>query len=97
MYQILVRIVGRYAPIVTFPVAVVLGVIGYNLESILYPAKLKEAIINDDTERGVTEKREERLLHLEHDNEKKASNNGDEIYTRRNNIFDKNDAKHLKK
>jgi hypothetical protein len=97
MYQILVRIVGRYAPIITFPVAVVLGVIGYNLERILYPTKLKEAIINDDTERGLTEKREERLLHLEHDYEKKASKSGDEIYTRRNNIFDKNDAKLLKK
>lgn len=33
MYQILVRVVSRYAPVITFPVAVVLGFIGYSLEN----------------------------------------------------------------
>jgi len=93
MYQIFVRIIGRYAPIITFPVAVVLGVIGYNLESIL----VKASILSDgrkdvDAERGITEKREERLLHTDDQEEEAAK-----IYTQRNNMFDKNDAKHLKK
>ena len=92
MYQVFVRIIGRYAPIITFPVAIVLGVIGYNLESIL----VKTSIISDrkdvDAERGITEKREERLLHSDDQEEAAAK-----IYTQRNNMFDKNDAKHLKK
>ena len=33
MSQIFVRLVARYAPIITFPVAVILGFIGYNIES----------------------------------------------------------------
>jgi hypothetical protein len=95
MYQVFVRIVGRYAPIITFPVAVVLGVIGYNLESIL----VKTSIISDrkdvDAERGITEKREERLLL--HETKRNDDNDEANIYTQRNNMFDKNDAKHLKK
>lgn len=92
MYQIFVRIVGRYAPIISFPIAVVLGVIGYNLEGLLYPDKLKKQTITIDTERGITEKREERLLHEQNGEEKDEL-----IYTQRNNIFDKNDAKNLRK
>jgi len=91
MYQIFVRIIGRYAPIITFPVAVVLGVIGYNLESILVKASILSDRKDVDAERGITEKREERLLHAD-DQEEAAK-----IYTQRNNMFDKNDAKHLKK
>ena len=94
MYQVFVRIIGRYAPIITFPVAIVLGVIGYNLESIL----VKTSIISDrkdvDAEKGITEKREERLLHETKGN---ADDEEAKIYTQRNNMFDKNDAKHLKK
>ena len=32
MSHVFVRIISRYIPIITFPVAVVLGFIGYNLE-----------------------------------------------------------------
>ena len=84
MYQILVRYIGRYAPIVTFPVAVILGIIGYNLESVLIPKK-KAAI---EEEKGITQEREDRLLEM---------NREADIFTQRNNIFDKNDKKHLKK
>ena len=80
MYQILVRVIGRYAPIVTFPVAVILGVIGYNLESILVPKK------NVQSEKGVVEQREQRLL----------NNENMEIFTNQSNIFEKNDPKLLK-
>ena len=34
MYQVLFRAVTRYAPILTLPVAVILGGIGYNIEKI---------------------------------------------------------------
>ena len=88
MYQILVRLVGRYAPIVTFPIAVVLGVIGYNLESVLM-SKKKVPI---EGERGLTQEREDRMLN----DEAHASKDIELIFTQRNNIFDKNDAKHLK-
>ena len=79
MYQILVRVIGRYAPVITFPIAVILGVIGYNLESIIVPKKPVEI------EKGVTQVREDRLEYSENK----------EIYSK--NIFDRNDAKDLKK
>ena len=46
MYQVLYRIIFRYAPIVTLPVAVILGGIGYNIEK-LFPReeqKLYESV-----------------------------------------------------
>jgi hypothetical protein len=55
MSQVFVRIVARYAPIVTFPVAIVLGVIGYNIEK-LFPRKATP------TFKSFNEEREERLL-----------------------------------
>ena len=84
MYQILVRYIGRYAPIVTFPIAVVLGIIGYNLESVLI-TKQRPTI---EEEKGITQEREDRLL---------EKNKELDIFTQRNNIFDKNDKKHLRK
>ena len=59
MYQILVRVVSRYAPIITLPVAVVIGIIGYNIESFIRkdePVKPTESVL---------EARDERLLRRE--------------------------------
>jgi hypothetical protein len=81
------------ARILAFPVAFVLGIIGYNLERILMPPKrIKENAEDDyDDEKGITQKREERLLKINND-----SNETLDIYTQRHNLLDKNDAKHLK-
>ena len=56
MSHVFVRIIARYAPIVTFPVAVVLGFIGYNLEG---------QISNKSTpylDHSINEEREKRFL-----------------------------------
>ena len=79
------------ARVLAFPVAFVLGVIGYNLEKILMPPKRIGENAAEDEEKGITQKREERLLKMSND-----SNENTDIYTQRHNLFDKNDAKHLK-
>lgn len=82
MSQILVRIVSRYAPIITFPVAVILGIVGYNIESILSSKK------TPPLQTSIIEEREKRLL---------AELNGVlDTSSKSQNIFDKNDASMLK-
>ena len=56
MYQILVRVASRYAPIVTIPVAVVLGFIGYSIESAVSSRKTPAL------DKGISQIRQERLL-----------------------------------
>ena len=81
----------QYIParFLTFPLAVVLGVIGYNMEKILMPAKKTN---QDFAEKGITQQREERLLSNNNNND----SNTLDIFTRRHNLFDKNDSKYLK-
>jgi len=86
----------QYIParVLAFPVAFVLGAIGYNLERILMPPKRvgeNAAATAENEEKGITQTREERLLKMSH-----GSNENTDIYTQRHNLFDKNDAKHLK-
>jgi hypothetical protein len=85
----------QYIParVLAFPVAFVLGAIGYNLERILMPPKRvgENATADESEEKGITQTREERLLKMSH-----GSNENTDIYTQRHNLFDKNDAKHLK-
>ncbi len=86
MYNILVRIVGRYAPIVTLPVAVVLGFIGYTLESNFSSRHTSQ------NEKSVNEERLERLL-----NENNSTQNTQENHGKFNKtIFYKNDPAALK-
>ncbi len=84
----------QYIParFLTFPLAVVLGVIGYNIEKILMPPK---KTTQDISEKGITQQREERLLNNNNNSANNDSNNLD-IFTRRHNLFDKNDSKYLK-
>jgi hypothetical protein len=84
MYHILVRFVGRYAPIVTFPVAVILGGIGYLLESSLRPVGPPPS--NGES---TIKEREDRLLN----NENVTLN----LEPSRKNIFEKNDPNLLKR
>lgn len=84
MSHILIRIVARYAPIVTFPVAVVLGVIGYNIEK-LYPRE------QTPTFKSFNEEREERIL-----KEMTLSTN-DNRTEQSKNILDRNQAADLRK
>jgi hypothetical protein len=49
-YQVLFRIISRYAPIITFPVAVILGGIGYNIEKI-FPREQQKLYDSVYTER----------------------------------------------
>lgn len=81
MSQILIRVVSRYAPIITFPVAVVLGFIGYSLET---------AITDKNTpylENSIEDLREKRFM----------ENLKDEYHTDiPKNIFERNDPKNLK-
>ena len=56
MYQVIVRIVSRYAPIVTLPVAVILGFIGYSIESNVSARKTPAL------DKGIAQLRQERLL-----------------------------------
>ena len=56
MYQVVLRIVSRYAPIVTLPVAVVLGFIGYSIESSVSSRKTPAL------DKGIAQLRQERLL-----------------------------------
>jgi hypothetical protein len=56
MSQIFVRIISRYAPIITFPVAVVLGFIGYNIEGQLSSKSTPYL------DHSINEEREKRLL-----------------------------------
>lgn len=54
---VFVRIISRYVPIITFPVAVVLGFIGYNLEG---------QFSNKSTpylDHSINEEREKRLIY----------------------------------
>lgn len=81
MYQILVRIIGRYAPIVTLPVAVILGGIGYMLES-----SLRKGPPPSNGESTIKE-REDRLL----------NNENQTLELPRKNIFDKNDPNLLRR
>ncbi|CAF0908564.1 unnamed protein product [Brachionus calyciflorus] len=81
MYQVLVRVVSRYAPVITFPVAVILGFIGYSIESVVTNKKTPYL------EMSIEEKREQRLLNVEElENLKKMPKT----------MFEKNDPKDLK-
>ncbi len=55
MAHVILRVVSRYAPIITFPVAVVIGIIGYNIESYFRTEKQANA-------ESVHDKRDKRLL-----------------------------------
>jgi hypothetical protein len=59
MAQIVISFVSRYAPIISFPVAVVLGIVGYNLESYFR----KERKLSEKAKfESVSDQRDERLL-----------------------------------
>ncbi len=83
MYQVLVRVVARYAPVVTLPVAVVLGFIGYTLESHFSSRK------TPSLGQSINEQREDRFINEDdeifHKYESKSKT-----------IFDKNDPSKLK-
>jgi hypothetical protein len=83
MYQVLIRVVARYAPIVTLPVAVVLGFIGYTLES-QFSSRNTPSL-----GQSINEQREDRLI-----NEDDALNQKYESKSKT--IFDKNDPSKLK-
>ena len=85
MYNILLRVVGRWAPIVTLPVAVVLGFIGYTLESNLS----SRYTIQD---KSVNEERIERLLSTSGEVKPEKVDHG----KLNNTIFYKNDPTNLK-
>ncbi|XP_078000980.1 small integral membrane protein 12-B-like [Glandiceps talaboti] len=57
MWQIILAGARTYAPYITFPVALVVGVIGYNIESFIRGDKNKGPQTNQ-----IVEKREERQL-----------------------------------
>ena len=83
MSHVIVRIIARYAPIVTLPVAIVIGAIGYNIEK-LFPRKPQV------TFKSVHEEREERLLQELTTNEKQ-----DRTHQSKN-VLDRNQASDLK-
>jgi hypothetical protein len=59
MAHVAISFITRFAPIISFPVAVVLGIVGYNLESYFRKErKLTEKAQFD----SINEKRDERLL-----------------------------------
>lgn len=66
--NVILRVVGRYAPIVTFPVAVVLGFIGYTLESHISSRQ------TPSLQRSINEEREERLLSQAQNETQKSKN-----------------------
>lgn len=80
MSQIFVRLVARYAPIITFPVAVILGFIGYNIES---------SVSSKSTPYMDHSINEERELRLIKDKDSKEEHHA-------STIFDKNDPSKLK-
>jgi hypothetical protein len=82
MYQILVRVISRYAPVITLPVAVVLGCIGYNIEKI-FPRK-PESVYE-----SVHEKREKRILD-------ELSGNVHDNSSQSMSVLDRNQASNLK-
>jgi hypothetical protein len=81
MSQIAVRIISRYAPIITFPVALVLGFIGYSIESSISNRKTPQ-------ENSIIEERAKRILNEGGDTLIVSSNN-------QKTIFEKNDPKQL--
>jgi hypothetical protein len=87
MYNILVRIVGRFAPIVTLPVAVVLGIIGYTLES-------KFSSKSTGYQKSVNEERMERLLSESSGSSSEISQKDHGKYNKT--MFERNDASDLK-
>lgn len=80
MNPILVRIVSRYAPIFTFPVAVVLGFIGYSIESRISNRKTPYL------DKSINEVRQNRIL----------AENAGEIKPEQKSILDRNDPNELK-
>lgn len=81
MYQLLYRVVARYAPVITLPVAIVLGFIGYSIESRFSSKSTPylDSSINDEREKRLLEELEQ-----------------SQTETRPNKtIFDKNDPKKL--
>ncbi len=87
MFQVAFRVVSRYAPIVTLPVAIVLGFIGYTIESRVSNRKTPYL------DHSINEEREKRILN-ETAEEKQAIASGNIPYT---SIFDHNDPKQLKR
>ncbi len=57
MSHVILRLITRFAPIVTLPVAVVIGFIGYNIESNV------SSRYTPSKEISIIEEREKRLLH----------------------------------
>ena len=84
--NVIVRVVARYAPIVTIPVAVVLGFIGYTFESTFMSRK------TDYLEKSISEEREERLLSTA-----STMQRDDVAVHKRDTIFGKNDPTELSK
>ena len=82
MSQIIVRMIARYAPIITFPVAVVLGFIGYNIEGQLSSKSTPYL------DHSINEERELRLLNER--NEKETAQ------TKPTTIFERNDPNKLR-
>ncbi|RNA43859.1 small integral membrane 12-A [Brachionus plicatilis] len=81
MNQILIRVVSRYAPIITFPVAVILGFIGYSFETAITDKKTPYL------ENSIEDQREKRFM----------NNPESEYHTNiPKNIFERNDPKNLK-
>ena len=80
MSHIFVRVLARYAPVVTFPVAVVLGFIGYNIEGFMSSKSTPYL------DHSIQQEREIRLL----------NENAELAQTRPATIFEKNDPHKLK-
>ncbi len=88
MAQIFISFIARYAPIISFPVAVVCGCVGYGLES--YFRKERKLTENARFE-SVNEKRDERLL--------KQITNTHTVYDiqQSSSVLDRNNASDLNK
>ena len=86
MYQIFVRVVSRYAPIITLPVAIVLGFIGYTIESNVSSRK------TPSLEKGIEQIRQERLI----EELKLPKSAGEALNKHPTTIFERNDASQLK-
>lgn len=88
MFQILVRIVARYAPVVTLPVAVILGFIGYTIESNISSRHTIQK------EKSINEERLERLLNENNDSQNTQTSS--DLGKFGKTIFSKNDPTSLK-
>ena len=67
MSHVLIRVITRFAPVFTLPVAVVIGFIGYNIESYVSNRS------TPSLETSIWEEREKRLLNQADANEPELS------------------------